>query len=99
MSRGFTLIELVISIAIFVIMTALVVAKYGNFNQGALLTDTAYDIALVLHTAQSYGLSVKNAGALGRRRQFPDGLRSGFHSALQAPIRAHRVECRRIPRI
>ncbi len=62
MNRGFTVIELVVSIGIFAAMTALVVAKYGNFNQSTLLTDTAYDIALVLHTAQNYGLSVKNSG-------------------------------------
>ncbi len=70
MSRGFTLIELVISIAIFVFMTALIVLKFGNFNQSTLLTDTAYEVALVLRTAQSYGLSVKNAGALGGSSQF-----------------------------
>jgi prepilin-type N-terminal cleavage/methylation domain-containing protein len=63
MNRGFTLLELVVSIGIFSAMTALVVAKYGNFNQSTLLTDTAYDIALALHTAQNYGLSVKNAGS------------------------------------
>jgi len=60
MNRGFTIIELVVSIGIFAVMTSLVVAKYGNFNQSTLLTDTAYDIALTLHTAQNYGLSVKN---------------------------------------
>jgi prepilin-type N-terminal cleavage/methylation domain-containing protein len=60
MNRGFSLIELIVSIAIFSLMTALVVAKYGNFNQRTLLTDTAYDMALALHTAQNYGLSVKN---------------------------------------
>ncbi|MDB5238915.1 MAG: hypothetical protein JWO00_250 [Candidatus Parcubacteria bacterium] len=63
MNRGFTILELVVSIGIFAAMTALVVAKYGNFNQSTLLTDTAYDIALALHTAQNYGLSVKNTGA------------------------------------
>ena len=61
MNRGFTIIELVVSIGIFAVMTSLVVAKYGTFNQSTLLTDTAYDLALVLHTAQNYGLSVKNA--------------------------------------
>ncbi len=60
MNRGFSLIELIVSIGIFTLMTALVVTKYGNFNQRTLLTDTAYDVALALHTAQNYGLSVKN---------------------------------------
>jgi prepilin-type N-terminal cleavage/methylation domain-containing protein len=57
--RGFTLIELIISIAIFAFMTALLVAKYGTFNQSVLLTNLAYDVASVIRTAQSYGLSVR----------------------------------------
>lgn len=65
MNRGFTIVELMVSVAIFVVMTSLVMAKFGNLNQGTLLTDTAYDIALTLRTTQSYGLSVKNAGGLG----------------------------------
>lgn len=59
--KGFTLIELMVSIAIFAFMTALVVARYGTFNQGILLTNLAYDVALTLRTAQSYGLNVKSA--------------------------------------
>lgn len=55
---GFTLIELLICVSIFVFMTVLLVAKYGNFNQSVLLTDLAYDTALTLRQAQSYGLSV-----------------------------------------
>ncbi len=59
-NRAFTLIELMVCITIFVIMTALMLAKYGNFNQSVLLTNLAYDMALQLRTAQNYGLSVKN---------------------------------------
>ena len=81
MSRGFTLIELLICVVIFIIMTALLVAKYGNFNQSTLLTDTAYDIALVLHTAQSYGLSVKNAGALGTAANFQTAYGVDFNTS------------------
>jgi prepilin-type N-terminal cleavage/methylation domain-containing protein len=71
MNRGFTVIELVVSIGIFAVMTSLVVVKYGTFNQSTLLTDTAYDIALALHTAQNYGLSVKNTGASSNPFSFP----------------------------
>ncbi len=39
-------------------MTILLVARYGNFNQSVLLTNLVYDIALVVRTAQTYGLSV-----------------------------------------
>ena len=61
MKKGFTLIELIVSIAIFAAMTALVIAKYGTFNQNTLLTNMAYDMALTIRTAQTYGLSVKSS--------------------------------------
>ncbi len=59
--KGFTLVELMVSVAIFVFMTVLLVAKYGNFNQSTLLTDLAYDVALTIRTAQTYGTSVRVA--------------------------------------
>ncbi len=61
-SRGFTLIELMVSVGIFVLITGLVMAKYGNFNNGILLTNLAYDVALTIRTAQSYGLNVQSKG-------------------------------------
>ncbi|MEI8327927.1 MAG: type II secretion system protein [Candidatus Taylorbacteria bacterium] len=62
-NRGFTLIELLVCITIFIIMTSLLVAKYGNFNKSVLLTNAVYSTALAIRTAQNYGLSVKGAGA------------------------------------
>lgn len=58
-SAGFTLVELMVTVGIFIFMTALVVAKYGSFNDGTLLTSMAYDVALTLRSAQSYGLNVQ----------------------------------------
>lgn len=69
--RGFTLIELLVSISIFVIMTALLVAKYSAFNNSVLLTNLAYDIALTLRTAQTYGLSVQG---YNNAYQYPYGV-------------------------
>lgn len=59
--RAFTLVELMVSVSIFAMMTALVVAKYGNFNNSVLLTNLAYDVATQIRTAQTYGLSVKSS--------------------------------------
>lgn len=71
MNRAFTLIELVVCIAIFAMMTALVIAKYGTFNQSVLLTDLAYDTAITVRTAQTYGLSVQQQGS---SFQYPYGV-------------------------
>ncbi len=59
---GFTLVELLVTISIFVFMTALVLAKYDTFDKNTLLTNAAYDIALQLREAQVYGISVLGAG-------------------------------------
>lgn len=59
-TKGFTLLEIVISITIFAFLTVLLVVKYGSFNKGILITNLAYDVALTLRNAQSYGLNVKS---------------------------------------
>ncbi len=71
--RAFTLVELLVSVGIFVAMTSLVVGKYGNFNQSVLLTDLAYDVALTIRLAQSYGTSVK-ASETGSSFQYAYGV-------------------------
>lgn len=64
LSKGFTIVELMVSIGIFALMTALLLAKYGTFNQGVLLTNLAYDVALSIRNAQSYGINVKGSKGL-----------------------------------
>jgi hypothetical protein len=54
-----------VTVGIFVFMTALLLAKYNNFNSGTLLTNLAYDVALTLRQAQTYGLSVVNSQQSG----------------------------------
>jgi prepilin-type N-terminal cleavage/methylation domain-containing protein len=61
--KGFTLIELLVSLAIFAFMTAFLVSKYGNFNQSVLLTNLAYDVAITIRSAQTFGLNVQSTGA------------------------------------
>jgi prepilin-type N-terminal cleavage/methylation domain-containing protein len=60
-ARGFTLVELMVSLAIFAFMTAFLLARYGTFNQDTLLTNLAYDMALTIRSSQSYGLNVQNS--------------------------------------
>ncbi len=64
-AKGFTLVELIVSISIFVIITTLVVVKYNNFSSSTFLTNVAYDIALIIREAQSYGINVKSSVRLG----------------------------------
>lgn len=59
---GFSLIELLVSIAIIAIISAVVLARYKSFNSTILLRDLAYEIALSIREAQVYGVSVHSAG-------------------------------------
>lgn len=59
-NKGFTLLEMLVSLAIFGIITAIVVFNYGAFNSNVLVTNLAYEIALSIRQMQTYGLSVRN---------------------------------------
>ena len=61
-NRGFTLIETLAVLGIFVTITLIVFVGNNNFNNTILLTNLAYDVALTTTRAQSYGVSVKQFG-------------------------------------
>lgn len=58
-SGGFTLVELLVTITIFVILTGIVLFNQSRFNSTILLTNLAYDTALTVRQAQTYGLNIK----------------------------------------
>lgn len=66
--RGFTLIELLVVLGIIGVVMSIVLTGQSTFNKTLILQNTAYDIALTLRDAQTYGLgsravgSAKNAG-------------------------------------
>jgi prepilin-type N-terminal cleavage/methylation domain-containing protein len=58
-TKGFTLVELMIVIAIFSIITTIAMADQGKLNSSVLLSNLAYDVALSVRQAQTYGIGVK----------------------------------------
>lgn len=60
---GFTLVEMMVTLSIFAVITGVVLAKYKDFNGGIVLTNLAYEIAITIRQSQVYGLSVKDAGS------------------------------------
>jgi prepilin-type N-terminal cleavage/methylation domain-containing protein len=81
--RGFTLVELMVSVSIFAFMTAFLLAKYGTFNRGIFLTNLAYDIALTIRSAQSYGLNVQGVDGAPEPFKFRSGF--GVHFETESP--------------
>jgi prepilin-type N-terminal cleavage/methylation domain-containing protein len=61
--RGFTLIEMVVVLAIIVLITAVTITGQSSFNKTLLLTDTTYSVAFSAREAQSYGLASRKFGA------------------------------------
>ncbi|MEK7607723.1 MAG: prepilin-type N-terminal cleavage/methylation domain-containing protein [Patescibacteria group bacterium] len=60
-SLGFTLVELLVSISIFTIITTIAVMNHAQFNSSILLTNLAYEIGLSIRQAQVYGITVKQS--------------------------------------
>jgi len=59
LNKGFTLVELLVTISIFVILTGVVLFNQSKFNSTILLTNLAYDTALTIRQAQTYGINIK----------------------------------------
>lgn len=55
-SKGFTLVELLVVTAIIVVILGLIFVSQSSFNKTLILSNTAYDIALAVRSAETYGL-------------------------------------------
>lgn len=57
MQQGFTLIELVVILTIFAVMSSVLLFNFKGFNKNVERSNLAQDIALLVRKAQSYGIS------------------------------------------
>ncbi len=62
-SAGFTLLEMLVVMTIITIITIIVITSQGSFNKTILLVNTAYDVALSIRSAETYGIGSRIAGA------------------------------------
>src|SRR3989344_2062495 len=58
-SGGVTLVEVLVSIGIFTVLTGVVLSNYRGYNTNALFANASEDIVLALRQAQVYGVGVK----------------------------------------
>lgn len=57
---GFTLVELLVVVAIILIVTSLAFVSQSSFNKTLILANTAYDVALTLRSTETYGLGSRS---------------------------------------
>lgn len=57
--KGFTLVEMLVAVAIFTMMSAIILYNYPEFNNASALDNLAHQIALSIREAQVYGISVR----------------------------------------
>jgi prepilin-type N-terminal cleavage/methylation domain-containing protein len=58
-NKGFSLLEMLVVLAIFGILTSVTVYSYGKFNNNVIMTNLAYEVALTVRQAQVYSLSTR----------------------------------------
>lgn len=60
LNRGFSMMELIVVIAIFGIVTSIALFDQGKLSSSILLTNMSYEVALAIREAQVYGIGVRN---------------------------------------
>ncbi len=75
---GMTLVELLVVLGIFVMVSLLVIFNYGSFRSSVSLQNLSDDIALSVRRAQNYAIGVR-----GSQSSFTSGY--GIHFSTAAP--------------
>lgn len=83
MTRGFTLIEMLVVVGIIVVVSGVVLASNNRFSGQTLLLNLAYDIALSMRQAQIYGVAVKKFERANGTSVYAAGY--GMHFARSSP--------------
>lgn len=61
-SQGFTIVEVVVVVAIVALLSAVLMFQFRKFDSQLLLRNTAYEVAGALREVQVFGVSVRGSG-------------------------------------
>lgn len=77
--KGLTLVELMVVIGIFLMITTIAIFNYGNFNSNVSLQNLTDDIALAVRKAQGYAIGARGI-AVGSETNFSNSYGMHFSS-------------------
>lgn len=69
LQSGFTLVEMLVAVAIFAIISSVLLANYPEFRSRAALDNMAHQVALEFREAQVFGISVRGQAIQGQEAQ------------------------------
>ena len=81
--KGFTLIEMLVVVAIMMIVSTVVLANNGRFGGQAILQNIAYEIALTIRQAQVYSIAVRMRSSSTGEGEYPAAY--GMHFTESDP--------------
>lgn len=82
MNRAFTLIEMMVAVGVFTIVTIVVLLRFDTFTNSVVVTSEAYGIALNIRQAQSYGINVRGTAYNDFTRPFGVYINKGGNDRL-----------------
>lgn len=78
--RGLTLVELMVVISIFLIITSIAIFNYKNFSSTISLQNLTDDVALSIRKAQSFAIGARGTGLAGDDKDFMKSY--GMHFSI-----------------
>lgn len=63
-TQGFSIIELMVTVGIFAMITSILLARNSRFDDETLLQSAAYEVALSVRQTQSFGINVRGQGGV-----------------------------------
>ncbi len=85
--KGFTLVEMMIVMGIFVIFSVIILADYKKFGEKQQFISFAYDMGLIIRQVQMSGIAVREAGV--GTQSFSDGF--GIHFSPYENYRTYTI--------
>ena len=79
-TSGFTLVELMVCVAIMMILSSVIIFNHKEFNDNLEITNLSYQVGLALRQAQVYGVST---------RDFKEGVGTSQADRFNTPYGVH----------